>query len=109
MKEQPITIGFPLRGEWLAPTTPAEKIPSHGTDRMGLRYAFDFLQVNFEGKTKAFHDRSFLRYFFLGVPLESCYCWGEKSMRLVMAKSLLQEMAIGNGKSFTGSEIFRSL
>ncbi|MFR0813615.1 MAG: M23 family metallopeptidase [Enterococcus casseliflavus] len=78
MKEQPITIGFPLRGEWLAPTTPAEKIPSHGTDRMGLRYAFDFLQVNFEGKTKAFHNRSFLRYFFLGVPLESCYCWGEK-------------------------------
>ena len=62
MKEQKITIGFPLRGEWLAPTTPAEKIPSHGTDRMGLRYAFDFLQVNFEGKTKAFHNRSFLLF-----------------------------------------------
>lgn len=71
MKEQPITIEFPLRGEWLAPTTPAKKIPSHGTDRMGLRYAFDFLQVDFEGKTKAFHDRSFLRYFFLGVPLRT--------------------------------------
>ncbi len=78
MKEQSITIEFPLRGEWLAPTTPAKKIPSHGTDRMGLRYAFDFLQVDFEGKTKAFHDRSFLRYFFLGVPLENCYCWGKE-------------------------------
>jgi len=29
----PVIIEFSLRGEWLAPTTPATKIPSHGTNR----------------------------------------------------------------------------
>nr|WP_232844463.1 hypothetical protein [Enterococcus innesii] len=59
MKEQPITIGFPLRGEWLAPTTPADKIPSHGTDRMGLRYAFDFYKLILRGKPRLFMIEAF--------------------------------------------------
>ena len=63
MNQQLVTIAFPLRGEWLAPTTPAKRIPSHGTNRMGLRYVFDFLQINFEGRIKSFYDRHFLRYF----------------------------------------------
>jgi len=36
----PIIAAFPLRGEWLSPNTPGTKIPSHGTDRLGTRYAF---------------------------------------------------------------------
>ncbi|XUD28515.1 hypothetical protein IGJ26_001450 [Enterococcus sp. AZ095a] len=59
MKEQSITIEFPLRGEWLAPTTPAKKIPSHGTDRMGLRYAFDFFKSILRGKQKLFTTEAF--------------------------------------------------
>ena len=53
--EDPVIIGFPLRGEWLAPNTPGSKIPSHGTDQLGERYAFDFLQVDWSsvsGKIK---------------------------------------------------------
>jgi len=48
MKEiyKPIIVEFPLRGEWLAPNTPGKKIPSHGTDQLGTRYAYDFLQVD---------------------------------------------------------------
>ena len=32
-------VEFPLGGEWLAPNTPGSKIPSHGTNRFGARYA----------------------------------------------------------------------
>lgn len=78
MKERAVTIEFPLRGEWQAPTTPAKQVPSHGTNRMGLRYAFDFLQVDWEQNKKPFHRLSSLRYLLMGVPLEACYCWGQE-------------------------------
>ena len=40
-------VAFPLRGEgWVAVTSPADRIPSHGTDMLGQRYAFDFLRVD---------------------------------------------------------------
>lgn len=74
--EDPITIEFPLRGEWQAPTTPANRIPSHGTNRMGLRYAFDFLQVDPENQNR-FYDTSTLQFLLFGVPLEKCYCYGK--------------------------------
>lgn len=35
----PIAVDFPLRGEWIVPQTPGTKIPSHGTDMFGERYA----------------------------------------------------------------------
>lgn len=73
-----IIIEFPLRGEWLAPNTPGKKVPSHGTDHLGQRYAYDFLQVNWGKKGMHFYDASKLRYIFLGVPLEKCYCWGRE-------------------------------
>lgn len=77
MNRKPVVIEFPLRGEWQAPTTPKKKIPSHGTNRLGLRYAFDFLQVDNEKKSKPFHRLSPIRYILVGVPLAVCYCWGE--------------------------------
>ncbi|MDF9824516.1 murein DD-endopeptidase MepM/ murein hydrolase activator NlpD [Breznakia sp. PF5-3] len=76
MMYNPIIIQFPLRGEWYSPTTPASKIPSHGTNRMGLRYAFDFLQVDWQNHRKFYHA-SFLRYLLFGVPLKKCICWGQ--------------------------------
>jgi hypothetical protein len=39
-----VVVGLPLRGEWVAVRTPAHRIPSHGTDRFGQRYAFDFVR-----------------------------------------------------------------
>ncbi|GIO22694.1 M23 family metallopeptidase [Oceanobacillus sp. J11TS1] len=76
--QKPLVIEFPLRGEWNAPTTPAMKVPSHGTNRMGLRYAFDFLKLNWNHSLKLSYDVSILRYLLLGAPLRKCYCWGEK-------------------------------
>lgn len=74
----PVIIEFPLRGEWLAPTTPAKKIPSHGTDQLGERYAFDFLQVDWERNGQPFYRANLLKYLFFGVPLNKCYGWGQK-------------------------------
>ena len=39
-------VDFPLRGEWRAVHTPASRIPSHGTDMLGQRYAFDFMRLD---------------------------------------------------------------
>lgn len=47
--KNPIVVGFPLRGEWYAPNTPGSKIPSHGTNRLGSRYAYDFIQIETGG------------------------------------------------------------
>ena len=72
-----IALEFPLRGEWLSPTTPAKRIPSHGTNKFGLRYAFDFLQVDWNRKGRPFYNTSVIKYLTLGVKLKVCYCWGE--------------------------------
>lgn len=77
MNRKPVVIEFPLRGEWQTPTTPKKQIPSHGTNRLGLRYAVDFLQVDYKKKSKPFHQLSSIRYLLFGVPLKDCYCWGE--------------------------------
>ena len=73
-----VIIEFPLRGEWIAPNTPGKKIPSHGTDQFGQRYAYDFLQVNWEKKGMHFSNANQLLYLFFGVPLNKCYCWGKE-------------------------------
>lgn len=76
--DDPVIIEFPLRGEWLAPTTPAKKIPSHGTDQLGERYAFDFLQVGWARTGRPFYRTNLPQYLFFGVPLNECYGWGQE-------------------------------
>lgn len=76
--EDPVIVEFPLRGEWMAPNTPGKRIPSHGTDQFGERYAFDFLQVDWEKKEKTFYDASIFQYVFFGVALDQCYAWGKE-------------------------------
>lgn len=66
---------FPLRGIWEAPNTPGKVIPSHGTDLLGQRYAYDFYQI-VPGKKGVFYKGSALKYFTLGVRLDECLSWG---------------------------------
>ncbi|MFA5950249.1 MAG: M23 family metallopeptidase [Hyphomicrobium sp.] len=40
-----IPVEFPLAGEWLASASPGDRIPSHGTDMLGQRYAYDFVHA----------------------------------------------------------------
>jgi Peptidase family M23 len=73
----PVVVDFPLRGEgWVAGTSPADRIPSHGTDMLGQRYAFDFIRV--DGRRRLhYHPASLLRTLVLGVPTRECYAWGQ--------------------------------
>lgn len=73
----PIIVKFPLRGEWLSPNTPGTKIPSHGTNRLGTRYAYDFVQVDWERKGWPAYRVSLLQYLLFGVPINNYYSWGQ--------------------------------
>lgn len=74
----PIIVGFPLRGEWLSPNTPGTKIPSHGTNKLGTRYAYDFIQVDWTRKGLPAYRVGLLQYLLFGVPLNEYYCWGQE-------------------------------
>jgi len=75
--ENALVLEFPLRGEWNVPTTPGTKIPSHGTDLLGQRYAFDFWQIDGKINKRKFYPFSKIKYWLRGVPLEKCLCWGK--------------------------------
>jgi murein DD-endopeptidase MepM/ murein hydrolase activator NlpD len=74
---EPTLVEFPLRGEWTAFHTPAERIPSHGTDQLAQRYAFDFVKIDRSGPGWKFYGTSPLRYNLFGTSLADCYAWGE--------------------------------
>lgn len=93
----PIAVDFPLKGEWFAPNTPAKTIPSHGTDTLGQRYAFDFVMAaDWSGDSKTpFHGKTW-RYYLLGLPLSQWHGWGQNVYapcdgRIIVAKDGLKE------------------
>jgi murein DD-endopeptidase MepM/ murein hydrolase activator NlpD len=69
-------VEFPLRGEWQAVQTPASRIPSHGTDMLGQRYAFDLIRFD-RRKGSRYHPAGGLRTLVLGVRTSECHGWGE--------------------------------
>ncbi len=71
-----VVVDFPLRGEWTAPNTPGTRVPSHGTDLLGARYAYDFVGIDPASRSKRFHRLSLLQYLIAGVRLEDTYGWG---------------------------------
>jgi hypothetical protein len=72
----PVVVDFPLRGEgWIAVTSPADRVPSHGTDLLGQRYAYDFLMTDAR-RGGHYHRASWLRTLLIGVPTRECYAWG---------------------------------
>jgi hypothetical protein len=77
-KREPIIVEFPLRGEWLSPNTPGTKIPSHGTNKLGTRYAYDFIQVDWKRKGWPAYRGSLLQYLLFGIPINEYYCWGRE-------------------------------
>ncbi len=69
-------VDFPLRGEWRAVQTPGSRIPSHGTDMLGQRYAFDLMRFDPENGSQ-YHPARGLRTLLVGVPTQQCHGWGE--------------------------------
>ena len=72
----PVIVEFPLRGVWIAPNTPGTRIPSHGTDAFGERYAYDFVGIDPQRRYRRFYRASLLRYLIFGVSLKDCFGWG---------------------------------
>jgi hypothetical protein len=69
-------VDFPLRGErWVAVTTPGDRIPSHGVDMLGQRFAYDLLKVD-ERKGIHYHPAGSLRGLLIGGRTRDCYAWG---------------------------------
>jgi hypothetical protein len=73
----PTVVDFPLRGEWVAAHTPAERIPSHGTNQFGQGFAFDFMRIERRKKGWKFFRPSISAYLLFGVKLQDCYGWSE--------------------------------
>ncbi|RKE06065.1 M23 family metallopeptidase [Catellatospora citrea] len=71
-----VVVSLPFTGLWLARNSPARRVPSHGTDLMGSRYAIDFVGVDERGRSAGHRDwRTVLatepadRYFGFGRPI----------------------------------------
>ena len=78
MATPPISVDFPLRGEWSALNTPAHRVPSHGTDYMAQTYAYDFFRLSWDGgKHGDFHGKSSIGYLLGRVKLNDCYGWSQ--------------------------------
>jgi hypothetical protein len=71
-----VVVGFPLRGEWVAVRTPAYKVPSHGTELFGQRYAFDFVRTDHR-RGLHLQPAGTLRAFLLGGRTRDYYGWGQ--------------------------------
>jgi murein DD-endopeptidase MepM/ murein hydrolase activator NlpD len=59
----------------MAVTTPATRVPSHGTDMLGQRYAYDLLKVD-RRRGVSFHPTGPLRGLIFGGRTSECYAWG---------------------------------
>lgn len=51
-----VVLRLPFTGLWRAQNSPARRIPSHGTDLLGERFAIDFLGVDARGRSAATRD-----------------------------------------------------
>jgi hypothetical protein len=71
-----VVVEFPLRGEWVAVRTPAHKVPSHGTDLLGQRYAFDFVRADHR-RGLHLHPAGTVRAALLGGRTRDYFGWGQ--------------------------------
>jgi murein DD-endopeptidase MepM/ murein hydrolase activator NlpD len=69
-------VELPLRGEWMAVHTPGSRIPSHGTDMLAQRYAFDLVRHDPRAGTR-YHPPGGFRAILLGTRTRDCHGWGE--------------------------------
>lgn len=73
MTDREVVLQLPFTGRWQVQMSPARRVPSHGTDLMGSRYAIDFVGVDERHRLAAVSDwRTYLgseppdRFFSFG-------------------------------------------
>ena len=74
--DDPVVVELPLRGEWSVERTPADRIPSHGTDLLGQRYAYDLVRTDHRRGSHV-HPAGTLRWLLTGGRTRDCYGWGQ--------------------------------
>lgn len=69
---------LPFTGKWLVGSTPAKRVPSHGTDMFGVGYAIDFMAVDEQNRISSSRSwRTFLGsespeiFYAFGMPVLS--------------------------------------
>lgn len=60
-KIKAVELDYPFHGRCLVQNSPANRIPSHGTDRFGTTFAIDFVPVDQENRSARFSARSLWR------------------------------------------------
>jgi hypothetical protein len=63
--DDPVVVKLPLRGEWSVERSPADRIPSHGTDLLGQRYAYDLVRTDHRPGFHV-HPAGTLRWLLVG-------------------------------------------
>ena len=91
MLTEPAVLEFPLRGQWRALNSPADNVPSHGTDYFAQRFAIDFFQV--DGRSDSAHSSATWRQFLATVPAHDFVCWNAP----VLAAASGVVRAVGDG------------
>jgi hypothetical protein len=51
-----VALALPFHGRWLVQNSPARRVPSHGIDVLGERYAIDFVAVDHRNRSAATRD-----------------------------------------------------
>ena len=74
--DDPVVVELPLRGEWSVERSPADRIPSHGTDLLGQRYAYDLVRTDHRPGLHL-HPAGTLRWLLIGGRTRDCYGWGQ--------------------------------
>jgi hypothetical protein len=74
--DDPVVVELPLRGEWTVERSPADRIPSHGTDLFGQRYAYDLVRSDQRSGVHV-HPAGTLRWVLVGGRTRDSYGWGQ--------------------------------
>ena len=61
MKMRALELAYPFSGRWLVQNSPANRVPSHGTDAFASAYAIDFVPLGSGRSTAPMRLRSWLR------------------------------------------------
>jgi len=88
---RPIEVSLPFSGRWRAINSPARRVPSHGVDLLGQRYAIDFVGVDARHRDA---DRSDWRTALHTEPPQRFYSFG----RPILAPAAGVVVAVHDGE-----------
>ena len=70
-----VVVSLPFTGRWIARNSPARRVPSHGIDVFGQRFAIDFARVDDRRRTSAIRD---WRTLLSSEPAQRYYGFGQR-------------------------------